>query len=167
MAATNPVPVGGAPCGWGDPADSRDSMRLAFLRRADDPADEEASVLADATRPLAPTLVSDAALETILARRAAGEPSAAGELRRWQGNRLLTTLERILGDPRVASRVMDTLLADILSHAGAHRATGATAEDWLFARLRFQVREAAAAGQRWLATACRPTSAGGDHAAAA
>ena len=106
-------------------------------------------------------------LETILARCAAGEPSAAGELRRWQGNRLLTTLERILGDPRVASQVMDNLLADVLSHAGAHRATGATAEDWLFARLRFQVREAQRPGSAGPPLRARPASAGGGHAAAA
>lgn len=66
----------------------------------------------------------------------AGEWEGISRLREWNGGRLRITLERMLGDSSLAAHALEAALDDIWRHAGAHRAMGIEAEDWLFGRLR-------------------------------
>lgn len=66
----------------------------------------------------------------------AGEWDGIRQLREWHGGRLRLTLERMLGDEALAAQALESALDDIWRHAGAHRAMGIDAEDWLFGRLR-------------------------------
>ena len=76
------------------------------------------------------------AVAEALAACEAGEWEGIRQLREWNGGRLRITLERMLGDEAVAAQALETALDDIWRHAGAHRAMGVEAEDWLFGRLR-------------------------------
>ena len=66
----------------------------------------------------------------------AGEWDGIRRLREWNDGRLRSTLERMLGDEALAAQALEAALDDIWRHAGAHRALGVNAEDWLFGRLR-------------------------------
>lgn len=66
----------------------------------------------------------------------AGEWEGIRQLREWHEGRLRLTLERMLGDEASAAQALEAALDDIWRHAGAHRAMGIDAEDWLFGRLR-------------------------------
>lgn len=66
----------------------------------------------------------------------AGDWNGIRQLRDWNGGRLKVTLDRMLGDPELAERALESALDDIWRHAGAHRAADIDPDDWLFGRLR-------------------------------
>jgi hypothetical protein len=76
------------------------------------------------------------AVEEALALCETGEWDGIRQLREWNDGRLRITLERMLGDETLAAQALEAALDDIWRHAGAHRALGVNAEDWLFGRLR-------------------------------
>lgn len=76
------------------------------------------------------------AVEEALALCETGEWDGIRQLREWNDGRLRITLERMLGDEALAVQALEAALDDIWRHAGAHRALGVNAEDWLFGRLR-------------------------------
>lgn len=76
-------------------------------------------------------------LTAALRRCAAGDRTAIEDLRAWEGQRLRSMLLRMLGDPVVADRVLDTALADLFSNAAMLEALGrGPAEDRVFALVR-------------------------------
>ncbi len=75
-------------------------------------------------------------VEEALALCETGEWDGIRQLREWNDGRLRITLERMLGDEALAVQALEAALDDIWRHAGAHRALGVNAEDWLFGRLR-------------------------------
>ncbi|MFO1046792.1 MAG: hypothetical protein U1E52_02675 [Geminicoccaceae bacterium] len=84
----------------------------------------------------ADTLLCSSALLAALEQCEAGDWNGIRQLRDWNGGRLKVTLDRLLGDPELADRALESALDDIWRHAGAHRAADLDPEDWLFGRLR-------------------------------
>jgi hypothetical protein len=81
-------------------------------------------------------------LIAVLEQCARGEPGAAEALRVWQDGRIPAVLRRMLGDPTLANRTFDRLIADLAGSARVdHGGDARKAEDWLFSRLRLYSRD--------------------------
>jgi hypothetical protein len=91
--------------------------------------------------PRVPEAAPGSGLEEALALCEAGDWEGMRQLRSWSGGRLRTTLERMIGDDELAAQALEAALDDIWRHAGAHRAMGIDAADWVFGRLRLAARE--------------------------
>lgn len=91
-------------------------------------------------RAARPEIWGDPELAAILRRCAMGDPEGVAALRAWQGGRLAAVLARLLGDPTLAARHLEGVLAALADSAAEFDATRASAEDWVFAQLRLQAR---------------------------
>jgi hypothetical protein len=87
--------------------------------------------------PRAAVVGGDPELAAALERCAARDSSGLEALRAWQGGRLRETLLRTLGEPALADRVLEEVVADLWDNAALHQTLGrGPAEDHVFAVLR-------------------------------
>ena len=80
-------------------------------------------------------------MAAILLGCARGDASAAQALRSWESGRVAQQLTRTFDDAAQAQAAFNRLIADLASEFGAFSGGDeATAQDWLFARMRLTAR---------------------------